>query len=293
MLAAPVSVVVLTHDEEGNIGPCLDSVADWTSEIVVLDSGSTDRTLTIASRYTSKIFHNPFENYAAQRNWAQAHLPIACDWVFHIDADERVSPELATAVKHLFANGLATSQTAGLLVRRRIEFMGQRMRFGGLYPTYHCRIFRKDRGRCELRKYDQHFVVDGPMATVRADLVEITASSLGSWTQRHNRWAQMEARQLAGGHSTEAGLVIQGKLFGTPIERRRWLRQMLYERSPLFGRAFIYFFVRYVIRGGIFDGVPGLIYHVLQGFWFRFYIDACVYELRRRGVSKDESVGGR
>jgi hypothetical protein len=197
-------------------------------------------------------------------------------------------------VRQLFENGLAVSPTVGLLLRRRIEFMGRRIRFGGVYPTYHCRIFRRDRGRCEARRYDQHFVVDGPIVKVGADLVEVTAASLESWTRRHNRWAQMEARQLVCAVREERGDVIEGSILGTPIERRRWLRRAVYERSPLFVRAFLYFVVRYVLRGGILDGVPGLIYHVLHGFWFRFYVDACVYELRQGGGRKGSGVeGGR
>lgn len=283
MFVAPVSVVVLTQDEEDNIGACLDSVAGWTREIVVVDSGSTDRTLAIVAGYTKKIFHHTFETYAAQRNWAQTHLPIEADWVFHIDADERVSPQLAEEVKGLFKAGLAASPTTGLLVRRRIEFLGRPMRFGGLYPTYHCRVFRRDCGRCERREYDQHFLVDGPTLKVKADLVEVTAASLDSWTRRHSRWAQMEARQALRASQGDLDGTIRGRFFGTPIDRRRWLRRAVYERTPLFARAFAYFMVRYVLRGGFVDGMPGLIYHVLHGFWFRFYIDACIYEVRQRG----------
>jgi hypothetical protein len=99
----------------------------------------------------------------------------------------------------------------------------------------------------------------------------------------------MEARQLAGDFSPSEGALLKGNLLGNPIERRRWFRQVVYEKSPLFVRAFVYFFFRYLLRGGILDGTPGLIYHVLHGFWFRFYIDACLYE--RRLASRGTSVG--
>ena len=89
MTQLPVSVIILTHNEELNLPDCLRSVAEWAGEIFVVDSGSTDSTLEIARRYTEKVCCHPFENYSMQRNWAQENLPLAYEWVFHIDADER------------------------------------------------------------------------------------------------------------------------------------------------------------------------------------------------------------
>lgn len=275
----PISVIILTHDEESNIGNCIRSIADWVGEIFVVDSGSTDGTLEIVNQYTHNVFRHAFENYSRQRNWAQVNLPIHYDWVFHVDADERVSPELVIKLKAFFSEGSQNQGIAGVLVRRRIEFLGRHIKHGGIYPTYHCRIFQKDRGRCETREYDQHFLVDGPTIRIEGDIIEATASSLFSWTSRHNRWAQMEAFNLIKKNSlTKAGMV-EAKLLGSPIERRRWLRTY-YEKSPIFLRALVYFFLRYFIRGGFLDGIPGLIYHVLHGFWFRFYVDACYFEMK-------------
>lgn len=274
-----VSVIVLTFNEERNIRACLDSLHHWAGEIFVVDSGSTDCTLDIARQYTDKIVSHPFENYSKQRNWAQDNLPLAYEWVFHVDADERVTPGLAVALTQRFSGGLA-HRACGYLVRRRIEFLGRHIRHGGIYPTYHCRIYLRDRGRCEDRQYDQHFIVDGPVETIEADLTEVTAKSLFDWTARHNRWAQMEARHLAAVAQGRQEGLVEGKVSGTPIERRRWLRASVYERSPIFIRALVYFLVRYVLRLGFLDGAPGLIYHSLHGLWFRFYVDACYYELK-------------
>lgn len=277
----PLSVIVLTFNEEKNIGACLDSIIPLAEEVFVVDSGSTDHTLDIVGGYGAKVFTHPFHNYSQQRNWAQDHLPLSYEWIFHIDADERVSLELADRLRGLFADtSHETHHLAGLLIRRKIIFFGKPILHGGLYPTYHCRLFRKQRGRCEDREYDQHFVVDGHTRTIEADLLELTAASLFSWTARHNKWAQMEARQLLKGAEVDESSLLQPKLDGSPIERRRWLRSSVYARAPIFFRAFLYFLTRYVLRGGFLDGTPGLIYHVLQGFWFRFYVDACCYELQ-------------
>ncbi len=276
----PVSFIVLTQDEESNIEPCLRSFSEWAGEIFIVDSGSSDGTLEIASRYTDKIVKHPFENYSLQRNWAQDHLPLAYEWVFHIDADERVSPELANVIKNLFANPVQLADVSGILMSRRIDFLGKHIRYGGVYPTYHCRLYRKGSGRCEAREYDQHFLVQGKKETVRGDLIEVTATTLYLWTARHNRWARMEARYQTNGKNTQDDQCVNPGLFRSPIERRRWFKESLYEKSPLFIRSFLYFLQRYVLRGGFLDGTKGLIYHFLHGFWFRFYVDACIYEIR-------------
>jgi len=275
----PISVIVLTHNEETHISPCLTSVIPWAGEVNVVDSGSTDRTLEIVSQFTNKVFFHPFSNYSNQRNWAQSNLALRYDWVFHIDSDERVSFELAAKLRQFFEKRPNDHYIMGILIRRRIEFMGRHIRHGGIYPTYHCRIFHRDKGRCEDRDYDQHFIVTGPTIKIEADLIESTAASLFSWTARHNRWAQMEVTNLMQKASYQGRHQVSPKLLGSPIERRRWLRNY-YEKGPLFIRAFLYFFVRYIFRGGFLDGIPGLVYHVLHGFWFRFYIDACYYEKR-------------
>lgn len=275
----PISVIVLTFNEQANIDSCLKTIAQWAGEIIVVDSGSTDHTLELARKYTDKVYFHPFENYSRQRNWAQSNCSLANEWVFHIDADERVTPDLAEGLRRIFSSDTLSGSVVGILVRRLIVFSGRPIIHGGLYPTYHCRVFRKHSGRCEMREYDQHFHVEGETIRLEADLLEMTASSFFSWTTRHNRWAQMEAKQLLAGSPQSSDGMVRAKLGGSPIEQRRWWRSRVYERCPLFLRAFLYFSSRYFLRGGFRDGVPGLIYHVLQGFWFRFYVDACYYEM--------------
>jgi len=278
MSRLPVSVIVLTLNEEQNLDACLASVAAWAGEIWVLDSGSTDATLAIARRYTDKLAAHPFENYARQRNWAVDTLPLQHEWVFHIDADERATPELAASIARFFATG-RHQQADGAMFSRRTIFMGRPILHGGHYPVFHLRLLRHARGRCEDRLYDQHFLVDGPSVRLQGDLIDVIASDLLTWTQRHTRWAELEAReQLAA--ADPARRLVAPSLTGTPIQRRRWLR-VSYGRAPLFARAFGYFFLRYILRLGFLDGVEGLIFHFLQGCWYRFLIDARLYELRR------------
>lgn len=273
----PLSAVVLTLNEEKNLEACLASIANWIDELFVIDSGSRDGTLDIAKRYGAQIFENPFENYAQQRNWAQANLPFQREWVLHIDADERVTPELADAIRDLFESGGA-QQYNGAAMARRTVFWGRAIFHGGHYPVYQLRLVRHAFAHCEDRLYDQHFVVQGPTTLLRGDLIDIIGSDLTTWTIRHAWWGNLEAQELL--RASAAGTHVAPDWRGTPIERRRWMRTSLYERAPMFWRALVYFLYRYFIRLGFLDGREGLVFHILQAFWFRFYIDARLYELQ-------------
>jgi hypothetical protein len=226
------------------------------------------------------VLCHPFDNYSAQRNWSQQNLPIETPWVLHLDADERLTPELVAELQQVLANPPAA--VTGFLLRKRTIFMGQWIRHGGHYPSYHLRMFRAGAGRCEDRLYDQHFVVEGGLAKLDHDYLDVVSSKLSTWTARHARWAEMEASEILGNQSG-AGQVVPDA-FGNPIQRRRWLRNT-YVRGPLFARAALYWFYRYFFRLGFLDGTPGLIFHFLQGFWFRFLIDATIYEHKHRGAN--------
>ena len=170
------------------------------------------------------------------------------------------------------------------MLRKRTVFTRRWLRWGGQYPSWHLRLFRTGRGRCENRLYDQHFVVDGPVGRLHHDYIDVLTDDLSRWVERHNRWASLEAAELA---SKAAGSgEVEAKLFGSPIERKRWLRYRLYRNAPLFVRPFLLFVVDYVFRLGFLDGRPGLVFHVLQRFWFRFLVDAKLYELRFREAGR-------
>jgi glycosyltransferase involved in cell wall biosynthesis len=281
-----LTVIILTFNEERNLPACLESLDALHCETIVVDSGSTDRTIEIARSAGAQIAAHAFENYAAQRNWAQENLPIHTEWVLHLDADERLSPELATEIgEALGVNGKARhDKIDGFLLRKRTFFMGRWIRHGGHYPSYHLRLFRKEKGCCEERLYDQHFIVEGNIVKLKHDYVDVLTSDLNTWTQRHVRWAELEAREIFFGDKGNAQ--VRATFFGNPIERRRWLRSGLYGRSPLFVRAFAYWIYRYFLRLGFLDGKEGFIFHFLQGFWFRLLVDIKLDELKKQQRSE-------
>ncbi len=287
-----LSVLILTQNEESNLPACLASIQPLSAPVYIVDSGSTDRTLAIAESAGATVARHLFENYGKQRNWAQANLPLQGDWVLHLDADERLTPELAAEIRTLMANPPATID--GYLLCKRTIFMGRWIRHGGQYPSYHLRLFRRAKGRCEDRLYDQHYLVDGKTARLKHDYIDIITSDLTTWTQRHLRWADLEVQEyLRAQGSSLPPLPLQGRgqgrevsrvqprLLGTPIERKRWLRKQ-FGRSPRFLRAFLLGLYRYFLRLGFLDGKEGLIFHFLQGVWYRFMIDAKLHEVQLR-----------
>jgi glycosyltransferase involved in cell wall biosynthesis len=275
---ADITFIVLTYNEEHRLPDCLGSLEDVAQKLFVVDSFSDDGTTDFLRSRAITFVQHAFQNYGDQRRWAQDNNPHRTPWVFHIDADERLTPEVRQWLRNDFP--VMSNKADGFQFSRRTVFMGRWIRWGGHYPTYHLRLFKANRGYCEDKAYDQHFVTNGIVIPLPGkDIIDIVAADLSSFIRSHDKWATSEAREQLG--LTRAG-EVRGALSTNPIERRRWAKLHLYERAPLFVRAFLYFAYRYFLRLGFLDGKEGAIFHVLQGFWFRFLVDAKIFELRRR-----------
>lgn len=269
-----MSVVILTCNSEATIADTVSAASRVSDDIHVVDSFSSDRTCALAEERGVRVCKHKFVNYAAQRNWAINTLPLKYQWELHLDADERLSDELIRELDALTDRGVRPGIN-GYLMPRLVRFLGRDIRHGGMFPTWHLRLFRRGKGRCENREYDQHFLVDGGTGRLHGPLIDDFRMTLSEWIARHNRWSDAEVRELlrAGRFTGE----IEPRLFGSPIERKRYLRA-LYYRSPLFLRTLGLFLYRYVLRRGFLDGKEGAIYFALQAFWYRFLVDAKLYE---------------
>ena len=273
---APVTVVVLTYNEERNLGPCLDSVKNWASRVIIVDSGSTDATPTIARSRGAEVLTHAFETHAKQWQWALAQLPLETEWVLGLDADQQVTAELAGQIAALLASDPPAS---GVFVRRKQIFRGKWIRYGGYYPKYLLKLFRLGRVSVDAQDLvDHHFAVSGPTASLTGDLIEDNQNEaeIAVWTAKHNRYAVLQARQEVAATRERVGV---SALFGDPDSRVRFLKQ-LWSGLPLFVRPCLYVVYRYVLRFGFLDGKQGFIFHVLQGFWYRLLVDINVDELR-------------
>ena len=282
---ASLAVVVLTHDEERNLPSCLESVRGWVAEVYVVDSGSTDRTVTIAERLGASVVSHPFESHARQWDWALRSLPISADWILALDADQRVTPELRDAI--VAALGAPASRAGATPVayylNRRQVFRGRFIRHGGYYPKYLLKLVRRGEAWTDERDLvDHHFYVKGPTATLAGDLVEDNRNEaeIAVWIAKHNRYARLQAREeVEQPPGATPGLLTVWRA-GSPDERVRWLKHR-WRRLPLYVRPCLYFFYRYVLRLGFLDGKEGFVFHFLQGFWYRLLVDINIDELRR------------
>ena len=275
----PVSVIILTFNSAATLPRTLAAARLVSDDIHVVDSFSADGTVALAREAGATVIQHAFERYDAQRNWAIENLPLKHGWELHLDADERLTPGLAAEINNVMA--APPESIDGYMIPRLIHFLNAPIRHGGMYPNWHLRLFRRGRGRCERRLYDQHFLLPGggKVERLREPMIDDMRMSLDEWTRRHLRWAEAQAAMaIEGGGEGE----IAGRWTGSPIERKRALRRF-YGRAPALLRPFLFFLYRYVLRLGFLDGVPGLIFFVLQTFWFHFFVDARVYERRMMG----------
>ncbi len=272
--------IVLTLDEERHLARCLASLAGVVDEVLVVDSGSSDRTEDIAREQGARFLQHDFVNQARQFNWALTQLDTDTDWVLRIDADEYLTPALASEIRERLPR--LDAGVDGVVFGRGMVFQGRKLRFGGLFPVRVLRLFRYGRGRCEERWMDEHIQVAGPTVNFSGELIDHNLQSLSWWTDKHNRYASREAVELLNlKHGFLLSADTAGQSAGAQAAAKRWIKERVYARLPGGLRALVYFLYRYVVRLGFLDGRAGVTFHVLQGFWYRYLVDAKVAEVER------------
>lgn len=283
----PITAIILTKNEERNLPECLGSVVDRIVATRVIDSGSTDGTLEIAKAFGASVLEHPWTNYAQQFKWALENGGIDTPWVLRLDADERWTPEGWEALEAI----LKDPGVAGVTVRMRIMFMGRFLRHGGLYPNEFLRVFRPEGARIEQRWMDEHIHVAGPVRSAVIDVIESNhdrQENVGAWIEKHNAYATREAVDVLVARHKLGPVDSIANMRGGSTERRRWMKEHVYSRAPLFVRAALYWANRYFLKAGFLDGTPGFIYAVLHAFWYRFLVDVKVYQVeqlaRRKGL---------
>lgn len=284
-----LSVIILTHNESKHIERCIKSLLPVTNKIFIVDSFSTDDTVAIARKMGAIVIQNPWVSYAFQFNFGIHNNPFTTAWVMRMDADEYITPELALELNQsLAATG---ADISGLYVKRRVYFMDKWIRRGGYYPIWLLRIWRNGVGICEELWMDEHIKLStGTTAQLQNDIVDHNLNNLTWWTQKHNNYAIREVIDLLNiKYNFDSKDTVNPSFWGSQEQRTRFLK-VKYAGLPLFTRPFIYFIFRYFIKGGFLDGTKGLIWHFLQGFWYRFLVDAKIYEVYYRAGRDKESI---
>lgn len=247
--------------------------------VVIVDSGSTDGTREIAEAMGAEVLQNRWVNYATQFNWGLEQLAPDSEWVLRLDADEIITPELAGEIAARLPR--LDRSVDGVYVPRRMTFLRRPIRHGGVFPVFVLRLFRHGRGRCENRWMDEHIIVGGATQRFSGELIDDSLKPLSWWTEKHNGYASREVIDLL---NLEYGFMpretIASLSGGEQAGVKRWLKERVYVLLPGGIRAFAYFIYRYLFRLGFLDGREGLAFHVLQGLWYRFLVDAKLQEVR-------------
>ena len=277
-----LTVVILTHNEILHIERAIRSIAPLAQRVVVVDSGSSDGTVEKARELGAEVHHRRWVNYADQMQWGIDTCAGDTDWVMRLDADEYLGAELVERLCAMLP-GLDPGIAALSLDRRHI-FMDRWIRFGARYPLRLVRIWRRGTGRIEQRWMDEHIVIEGGrIEHVAGEFCDANLNDLVFFTAKHNGYATREAIDaLSRRYNLFPGLDV-GQDIATSWQARfrRFAKEGFYNRLPLGLGPLGYFLYRYVLRFGFLDGVPGIIYHGLQGLWYRFLVDARKVELER------------
>lgn len=287
----PITVIVAARNEARNLPRCLESLRD-AGEVYVVDSQSTDGTVEIAQARGAHVVQFHYQGgWPKKRQWALESLPLAYDWVFLVDADEALTPELAREIQEAVQN----PDCDGYYIALRMFFLGQELRHSGA-SFYKLSLFRRGKGRFECRLKDQdrsmadmevheHIVLGtdgmpGRTARLQHPLLHHNVESLSHYIRKHDEYSNWEARVWLEGKGNAKELAPS--FFGSQAQRRRWLRKKFFSIP---GSPVLFFFFKYIFCLGFLDGVPGLIYCGMQGVQF-FHIKAKIYELKAQGAEQ-------
>jgi glycosyltransferase involved in cell wall biosynthesis len=272
--ALSISILILTLNEEINIGACLESVS-WCDDVVVLDSLSTDQTVARAIRHGARIVTRAFDDYARQRNFGLCDIEYRNDWILMLDADERVPADLVLEMRAAVAQ--AADDVALFQLRRRDWLFGRWIRHSSGYPTWFGRLAR--RGRVQVRRpINEEYHSEGAVVSLAGHLDHYPFNKgFADWIAKHNRYSTMEAQFF----EQRTSQPPSGSVFArNPVQRRKAIKDRVY-RLP--GRPLLMFMALYLVRGGILEGRAGLTFCLLRA-WYEFMIDVKRRELRQRAA---------
>jgi len=277
-----ITAIILTYNEAHHIARAIRSIQAFTDQVCVIDSGSTDGTTEIAKQWGAEVHTHPFVNQAKQFQWALDTLDVRGDWLLRLDADEIIEHDLAQEITENLPR--LAADVVGVKFKRKHIFMDRWVRHGGRYPLVMLRLWRRGHGRVEDRWMDEHVVVwGGRTVTFNGGFADHNLGDLSYFTDKHNKYATREAIEVL---NQRLGLfardeALNARSASPQASFKRWAKERLYNRMPFTVSAPLYFLWRYVFQLGFLDGRSGLVYHFLQGYWYRFLVGSRLMELER------------
>ena len=259
-MTLPVSVLILTKNEEKDLPGCLESVS-WADEIHVYDSFSKDATVAIAHEHDALVTQRVFDNWAVHQNWGLRNITFKHPWVLYIDADERVTSALRQGIERALENPEAF---VAFKVHRRDFFQDCALTHVQTSP-YYMRLFRPEKMRYE-RLVNPVSLPDGPVGSVDGFLDHYPFSKgISQWFDRHNSYSSFEARQIIDNRRNHSGYSLKKAFLGGDFHEKRFHQKEMFYRLP--ARPLVKFFLLYFLKRGFLDGAGGLTYAVLQSIY--------------------------
>jgi glycosyltransferase involved in cell wall biosynthesis len=276
-----ISVFILTKNEEANLFKALKSVMGWAHRVFVVDSGSTDGSERITREMGAEFVPHAWEGFARQRNWALANLPFETPWVFILDADEQVEPELRDEMLKIAKEDKCPEN--GFNVNRRVYFMGKWIKHCGFYPSWNVRLIRGGKGKYTDRAVHEHMEVDGAVGYLKGEMIHEDQRGLHHFIFKHNEYSTLEAGEMYKAELDPSSLPKVRLFGGGSVERRRWIKHYLWPKLPC--RWLVRFFVMYFLKLGVLDGLTGLRFCVMLTI-YEYEISLKLIEMRRKSAMK-------
>ena len=274
------SFVILTYNEEVHLPRLLASISELNAPTYILDSKSTDKTIEIANEFKAEIKVNAFENHPKQWDFALKNFNISTPWTIGLDADQIVTPELLLLLKAFKSEDY--NHINGIYFNRKNYFKGTWIKYGGFYPKYLLKMFRTGIGYSDLNEnMDHRFIVTGKTSIWKnGHIIEenLKENEISFWITKHNKYSDLTAHEEVERLNNLRGQSNSAKFWGNPDQRIAYLKKIWW-KLPLGLRPFLYFSYRIIFKLGILDGSNGILFHFLQGFWFRLIVDVKIKEI--------------
>ena len=275
-----LSVIILTYNEEKHINRSIKSVLKISNDIIIVDSFSTDKTIKIASKFNVRIFRNKFVNQAKQFNWALNNIKIKNNWILRLDADEYLSKELIIEIKKKLPEINLNKEINGICLIRKQFFLRKLIRFGGRGKLIMLRLFRKNYGICENRLMDEHIMIKkGKILKFKNFFYDDNFNNLEYFKEKHERYAKREAKQYLIDQNNKRKSIFK---YNTRTIIKKFLINNIYYKIPYQISSMLYFLIRYIFLLGFLDGINGLKYHYIQGFWYRYLVGKNLIKLKNK-----------
>lgn len=279
-MSAQFSFIILTYNEEMHLPRLLQSISGLNAPVFILDSGSTDSTVEIGESFGAQFLQNKFENHPKQWDHALKNFPIQTPWVIGLDADHIVTDDLKNKLSAFRDED--HQNINGIYFNRKNFFKGRWIKYGGYYPFYMLKMFRYGVGYSDLNEnMDHRFIAPGETLVWKDGIIleeNLKENNISFWIEKHNRYSDLIAHEEVERLQQLRSQIIKPRFWGSPNERKAWFKSLWY-KLPRYVRPLLYFKYRMIFQLGILDGRTGIIFHFLQGFWFRLIVDVKIDEI--------------